>query len=502
MAVNTNNSPSNEGAPKPPSYNKVMSIINPSRTGGTVIDHISADYGGDSLFNEIIARLISDDQSGVSENVMIQNVANLAVGRNPYLTDDHATTLVNQFLKLGSLTKDAYIMYALPESEQVANTPGSGKSIFKSNASLKKHPYKGATELRQRVNYTLGSEQAYQIVRFYIDNGFSMSNAEYQAILGKYPYDQVNDNIEDANKNGTFDGVDELQIKYTRKLFNWYADNSKYYSGEIKIQGTTGIEIGKKLYMTEAKDGRIWEFYVESVEHSFDRESGWMTTVGVTRGLLLNDKNDPLRWELFYNKYEEFVGGYFGEPNLLTAYQTALSKEEDSGSGGDSDDSGGTGKANANENKDIPNIVKKAVKNVKSLLSKKTIYSQPAHIAGKNPITMAEPKMGDCSSLVYFAYTEAGFSFGVNSVLSTWGFTENVNLKKVCTYGTDRDKAYSKLKVGDIILWDTVGKDAHMGMYIGDGNAVAFNTDGVKKFGMKDSYWWGVWKGWVLRAKN
>lgn len=493
MAIN---SPSNEGAPTPPSYNKVMSIINPDRTNNTVTDHISAQYGGDSLFNAIIARLISDNQSGASANVMAQNIANMAQGRNSFLNIDHATSLVNQFLSQGSLTKDTYIKYALPESEQVSHAPVKN-SVFNNTNTLKKHPYKGASELRQRVNYSLGSEQAYQIIQTYINNGFNLSEAQYNAILAKYPYDVINDKVEDINKNSSAKGVDELQIKYTRKLFNWYADNSKYYSGEIKIQGTTGIEIGKKLYMTEAKDGRIWEFYVEAVEHSFDREAGWVTTIGVTRGLLLNDINDPLRWEMFYNKYEEYAGGYFGEPNLLASYETALAKEDGDDSSSASD---GSGKANANENKDIPNIVKKAVQNAKSLLNKNSIYDQGYH--NKNPFDMGGTIRGDCSSLTYFSYTEAGFSFGVNYALTTWGFTENANLEKVCSYGTDRDTAYGKLKVGDLVLWDTVGKDTHIGMYVGDGKAIAFNSDGVKEFGMKDSYWWGVWKGWVLRAKN
>jgi len=280
MATETSTSPSNEGVPNPPSYNKVMSILNANRTNNTTTDHISSNYGGDSLYNEVIKQLVKDSAEGASENVMITNIANIAKGRNSYLTVDHAVSLVNYYLQHGKLTKATYITYALPESEQVADTGSGGKSLFSDTAQLKKHPYKGATELRQRVNYTLGSEQAYQIVRKYIDNKFNLSKDEYDAIIASVPFDKVNDKVENKNPNSTYTGVAELQIKYTRKLFNWYADNSKYYSGTIKIQGTTGIEIGKKLYMTEAKDGRLWEFYIESIEHSFNYDSGWITTEG------------------------------------------------------------------------------------------------------------------------------------------------------------------------------------------------------------------------------
>lgn len=97
----------------------------------------------------------------------------------------------------------------------------------------------------------------------------------------------------------------------------------------------------------------------------------------------------------------------------------------------------------------------------------------------------------DCSSFVWWAYREAGVNLG------PMGATTNT-LK----YKGARVNA-SKMKVGDLIFWDTYKKDGHVAIYIGDGKFLgAQSGDGVSIARLDNPYWKKHFSGHVRRVVN
>lgn len=115
--------------------------------------------------------------------------------------------------------------------------------------------------------------------------------------------------------------------KYSKFLFNWYADNPLFYSGSIRVLGHPDYRVGMVLKRQDPKSATIWEYYIESVSHDFSYTGGYTTVLGVTRGL-------PSSQDRFKHHYTsiDFLGGHFGEMSLADAYQKA--REEGSGGGG------------------------------------------------------------------------------------------------------------------------------------------------------------------------
>src|SRR5699024_6252649 len=73
--------------------------------------------------------------------------------------------------------------------------------------------------------------------------------------------------------------------QFSVMLFNWYHMNSNFYSGEITVAGNPYIDLGQRLFILDKQDNDNWEFYIESVEHKFSYKDGYITVIGVTRGL-------------------------------------------------------------------------------------------------------------------------------------------------------------------------------------------------------------------------
>lgn len=248
------------------------------------------------------------------------------------------------------LGRVAYLQAIYP-NYYIPTTPGTAKNQklthLYSVKAMKAHPKKAANQLIQGLNRTIGSKQAYEIIKKCIANGDVLSEDQYFDILNTYKYDEVEDGVSDTGRKGTANNVPAMIEKYTEKLFNWYADNSKFYSGTITITGTKGVELGKRLFIKD--NDAYWEFYIESVGHSYDFQKGWTTSIGVTRGLPVEKINSDRRFQQpysFYGNFARFNGGYFGEETLGTLQEKARTNAEDGGSNGsDSDDADtGTGK--------------------------------------------------------------------------------------------------------------------------------------------------------------
>lgn len=110
--------------------------------------------------------------------------------------------------------------------------------------------------------------------------------------------------------------------KYSKFLFNWYADNPLFYSGSIRVLGHPDYRVGMVLKRQDPKSATIWEYYIESVSHDFSYTGGYTTVLGVTRGL-------PSSQDRFKHHYtsEDFLGGHFGEMSLEDAYTKAREEQ-------------------------------------------------------------------------------------------------------------------------------------------------------------------------------
>lgn len=108
--------------------------------------------------------------------------------------------------------------------------------------------------------------------------------------------------------------------------------------------------------------------------------------------------------------------------------------------------------------------------------------------AGRNE---ADIKAGrfDCSSFVHYCYASAGIKLGDVSSVTTWTLLEQ---------GKRVDR--KNMKRGDIIFFDTVGSDTHVGIYLG-GNKFMHDSSskGVTISDLTNSYYSSTFNGKVRR---
>lgn len=143
---------------------------------------------------------------------------------------------------------------------------------------------------------------------------------------------------EDQEKSDLASTNSERLGKYSKYLFNWYADNPSYYNGSLRVVGHPDFRVGMVLKVYDPKALTTWEYYIEAVSHDFSYSSGYTTVLGVTRGLRANQ--DRFK---HHNTSEDFLGGLFGEFSLQEQYNIAMQEregsEEGEGSGDESSDS-------------------------------------------------------------------------------------------------------------------------------------------------------------------
>lgn len=147
----------------------------------------------------------------------------------------------------------------------------------------------------------------------------------------------------------TYDAENERGTlgEYTRRLYDWYINNYLFFSGELKVLGHPDYRIGSRLLYENVYDGVNWEFYIESVEHNFTLTEGYTTTLGVTRGVRVQDRFDfGIRFDPPAGEAEEFEGGYLGEVSiaqLREAEKNRARSEAESGGTGSADVGTGIG---------------------------------------------------------------------------------------------------------------------------------------------------------------
>lgn len=185
-------------------------------------------------------------------------------------------------------------------------------------------------------------------------NEFKMSEAQANSLASNWlqnknlpgtQYKEIMDNNKESTAVVDVDG--KILREFTQRLANWYCENPNFYSGEIVVKGSPDYRLGGRLFVQDKQNDELWEYYVESVQHSYSYTEGYTTTLGVTRGLQDGGKN---RFKNLWGKARDFEGGYLGELSneKLLALQEEKNKENNKNSGGGDDSgSGGTYTAGA-----------------------------------------------------------------------------------------------------------------------------------------------------------
>lgn len=303
---------------------------NPGSRGNDL--SIPKEIGGISGYNQVQSALFSSTNA----HDFAGRVAGLGI------SEENANAL---WTMRNGFNQERYLQIMAPNYQPTSTDMSKDSQYLKSYDRMKNNPEKAASELISELGYTIGPEQAYQLVQAAIANGGIVPEAVYNNILNTVPFTQGHDGV-----TGGVDGnsVPFLFLMYTRKLFNWNADNAKFYSGTITTHGIPNYDtsyIGERVMFYDDASSEYFEFYCEGTTISWDYTNGINITFDVTRGVPLdNDQTDDedgfnrrfsKPWS-FWGQSVPFKGGYFGEQNLATAIAN-------SGKGDDSDDGGGDG---------------------------------------------------------------------------------------------------------------------------------------------------------------
>lgn len=318
---------------------------------------ISDQYGGEELYQQTLGILSDGNLSNSQKLSKLQEVSkNIATSKGNSgwgFSSPVASQLLDTYNQKKKMSRAQYSVIALPASE----TPFSGNSgitmgslygtLSGGHSAIKKHPNQAASDIVNLSRGRISTGQAAAIVKKINDNGGTISEQEYNDILNSTPHNVTDKDVSKAlygDKDSDTSSLGVTYRNYQQRLFNWYADNGKYYSGDITVMGRGDVQVGWRCYYYDTRRQALWEFYVESVSHSFsfDNAEGWTTTLGVTRGMKVEYLGDPKRFNLYWGKYADFQGGFFGEPNLSALIEEAKHNKEASSSS-DSDSSSDDG---------------------------------------------------------------------------------------------------------------------------------------------------------------
>ncbi|MDW5525207.1 bifunctional lytic transglycosylase/C40 family peptidase [Carnobacterium maltaromaticum] len=96
----------------------------------------------------------------------------------------------------------------------------------------------------------------------------------------------------------------------------------------------------------------------------------------------------------------------------------------------------------------------------------------------------------DCSSYIHYVYTKAGIDMGELSSVTT--HTLATKFKTIPT---------EQMKRGDLVFFDTDGRNGHIGIYLGERQFFNCETSkGVAIASLDNPYWSGVFNGLVVRV--
>lgn len=397
--------------------------------------------------------------------------------------------------------------------EQLARTDLDAYSIFSVTSenlaefitSLEIYPYFHPSLVEKYGYKILEVSHRYlaagsQVAEVEGDEGEETPEAGVDAGIGS-----SSDPSEEINDTGA---ATNLIKEYSKRLYDWYVLNPNFYTGEIKVMGHPDYRLGNRLLYRDDYSNDIWEFYIESVEHDFSYTNGYTTSIGVTRGLRIENENDDGgRFNPPTGEPHEFKGGYLGEMSLaeIDAYQ-ALQNALAEGDAGAAGINGAAGAAHGIIEGDPNDAAIKAADFGLQFVNDahgQTAYHWGGGRQNSNPLLGNAPYKLDCSSFVYWCYNYAGVELNnSNTDHSTWSFVANpAPLWTVGEIGSGINPR--NLTYGDIVFFNN---DNHVGIYVGNGEFIGFNGSGYNNYekgcekrSMTDGYWADKFQGHVMR---
>ena len=277
-----------------------------------------------------------------------------------------AKKIVDAYAQKGNLTKDEFKTITKldpnkkPGQDSENKYPKADKikqyitTNFPSSDFKKYKDGKKLSEGLKKEYPMLTASQIKDIKTMYIDKKGKLSDNDYKSLEDKFKQRAIN-----AQETGASSSENVFSL-FSKKLFNWYHANQNFQQGKIIVIGRSDYDLGKRFILENKQTKVNWEYYIESVEHSFSLEDGYRTTLGVTRGLRLTDKDTPetgssFRFGMLWGQSTDFIGGYLGEKSLTDMKKEGVEEKKknmessinggsdgDSDSGGDGEHSGGT----------------------------------------------------------------------------------------------------------------------------------------------------------------
>lgn len=363
---------------------------------------IPKEAGGSAGYNAVSSAI----KSSSNEHEFANKIASYGIN------DQQAATL---WTMRNGFSQARYLQVIMPSYNPTTTNLSKNSKYLNSMKHMKAHPKKAASDLIQELGYTIGSKQAYDLVQAAIKNGGKVPEAEYNRIIsgkanGGDDYTDQEDGVAGSPMSGN-ESVPFFFLRYTQKLFDWYADNAKFYSGTMTIQmpaysndvpGKSQMDlgggfIGNRIEFYDDDSNCWWEFYCEGVSYSFSYTNGLQAVLNLTRGVPLEtetesyDKRFTQPWS-FWGQSTIFKGGYFGEQDLATAIQNAGSS-----------DSGGSG---SGSDSDIISTGEDIMKHCN------WHYSQGQRTDMGSPGKPKKNGHADCSSFVWFVLKSCGYDVG------------------------------------------------------------------------------------------
>ena len=103
---------------------------------------------------------------------------------------------------------------------------------------------------------------------------------------------------------------------------------------------------------------------------------------------------------------------------------------------------------------------------------------------GKDPFSEEEPIWVDAASLVWWAFHHSGIDLrGGSEGMSVWTIERDLRLRTVFGYGQKSSQLFKSMKRGDLVWFNTCGRNTHIGIYTGRGRFISCSGSGSKKEG-------------------
>ncbi|MDN6111934.1 MAG: hypothetical protein L0I72_02535 [Tetragenococcus halophilus] len=282
----------------------------------------------ENTFNEIytlvIGKLLGNTKNRVRVNK--NSIATSISKLDNRLTKNQGIEICDYYAQHGNLPQDQFSRITGINKDNGNKGQGTRRPNYKAVTNFlgeNTQEDEGVTSTKGRLldEFIMSDSQANSLA----------SSWEQQGEIASAQYKEVMEGDEEITAPKDPDGA-KLQ-EFTERLANWYVENPNFYSGEVVVKGSPDFRLGGRLYLQDEQNDEIWEYYIESVQHSYSYTEGYTTTLGVTRGLQNAGRG---RFTNLWGKSEEFKGGYLGELALqeLTEKQDEMNEDE----GDDEDD--------------------------------------------------------------------------------------------------------------------------------------------------------------------